>query len=114
MSHHRFDNGTEQLDGQRLSLPSEHDCYDHANRCLDMWNDSVDHVARLWLLRMADAWLQMASESDKQLRTETSAPARYTLRRGVQLCFRRLAIPSEKPAERTPTKPWLTRQSLQS
>jgi hypothetical protein len=27
-----------------------------------MWNDSVDHAAQLSLLRMADAWLQLAFE----------------------------------------------------
>jgi hypothetical protein len=48
-------------------LPSVQDCYDCANRCLDMWNDSVDPAAPPWLLRMADAWLQLASDSDKRL-----------------------------------------------
>ncbi len=58
----RADYGTERLRGQSVQ-----DCYLCANRCLDMWNDSVDHAARSWLLRMADAWLQLASESDKRL-----------------------------------------------
>jgi hypothetical protein len=58
----RADHGTELLRGQRFSLPSVQDCYDCANRCLDMWNDSVDHASRSSLLRMADAWLQLASE----------------------------------------------------
>jgi hypothetical protein len=48
-------------------LPSVQDCFDRANRCLDMWNDSVDHAARSGLLRMADTWLQLASEPDKRL-----------------------------------------------
>jgi hypothetical protein len=60
----RADHGTERRRGQRFSLPSVRDCYDRANRCLDMWNDSVDHAARSELLRMADAWLQAASELD--------------------------------------------------
>jgi hypothetical protein len=66
----RADYGTDRLPGQRFPLPSERDCYDCANRCLDMWNDSVDHAARSQLLRMADAWLQLASESDNHRRTE--------------------------------------------
>jgi hypothetical protein len=62
------DYGTEQLYGQRFSLPSVHDCHYWANRCLDLWNDNdSDHAARSWLLRVADAWLQLASESDKRL-----------------------------------------------
>jgi hypothetical protein len=61
----RADHGTLQLRGQPFSLPSDQDCYYCANRCLDMWNDSVDHAARSWLLRMADAWLQLASEFEK-------------------------------------------------
>jgi hypothetical protein len=48
-------------------LPSVQDCYHCANRCLDMWNDSVDHAAQSWLLRMADAWLQLASEQEVDL-----------------------------------------------
>jgi hypothetical protein len=62
----RADHGAERLRGQLFSLPSVQDCYHCANRCLDMWNDSVDHAARSRLLRMADAWLQSASESDKR------------------------------------------------
>jgi hypothetical protein len=61
----RDDHGTEQLREQRFSLPSVQVCYHCANRCLDMWNDSGDHVARAWLLRVAEAWLQLASESDR-------------------------------------------------
>ena len=63
----RVDYGTEPLRGQRFSLPSVQDCYHCANRCLDMWNNFADHVARSWLLQMADAWLQLASNSDKRL-----------------------------------------------
>jgi hypothetical protein len=63
----RADYGTEPLRGRRFSLPSVQDCYHCANRCLDMWNDSVDHAARSWLLQMADAWLQLASDADKRL-----------------------------------------------
>jgi hypothetical protein len=71
MSHNsRADYGTERLPGQRFSLPSVQDCYDCANRCLNMWNDSVDHAARSSLLRMADAWLQLACESNNIHRTE--------------------------------------------
>jgi hypothetical protein len=66
----RADYGTDRLPGQRFPLPSERDCFDCANRCLDMWNDSVDHAARSQLLRMADAWLQLASETDNHSRTE--------------------------------------------
>src|ERR1700722_9069943 len=40
----RADYGTDRLPGQRFPLPSERDCYDCANRCLDMWNDSVDQA----------------------------------------------------------------------
>ena len=58
----RANHGTELLCGQPFSLPSVEDCYHWANRCLDMWNDSVDHAAQLSLLRMADAWLQLAFE----------------------------------------------------
>jgi hypothetical protein len=54
----------QRLGGQRFSLPSMPDCYDYANHCLDMWNNAVDHVARSEFLRMADAWLQLASELD--------------------------------------------------
>jgi hypothetical protein len=63
----RADYGTERPRGQRFSLPSVQDCYYCANRCLEIWNDSDDHTARSWLLRMAHAWLQSASESDKRL-----------------------------------------------
>jgi hypothetical protein len=63
----RADRGTEQLRLQRFPLPSVQDCYHCANRCLEMWNDSADHAARSRLLRMADAWLRLASESDKPL-----------------------------------------------
>jgi hypothetical protein len=58
----RANHGTELLCRQRFSSPSVEDCYHWANRCLDMWNDSVDHAARSLLLRMADAWLQLALE----------------------------------------------------
>jgi hypothetical protein len=61
----RADYGTVRLRGQRASLLDVQDCYDWANRCLDMWNESVDDVARSGLLRMADAWLQLASELDR-------------------------------------------------
>jgi hypothetical protein len=47
-------------------LPSRQDCYHCANRCLEMWNESVDHAARSSLLRMADAWLQLAAELGKR------------------------------------------------
>jgi hypothetical protein len=78
----RADYGTDRLPGQRFPLPSERDCYDCANRCLDMWNDSVDHAARSQLLRMADAWLQLASESDNhrtaaRSRCRPAAPRRH-------------------------------------
>jgi hypothetical protein len=63
----RADYRTEQLRGQRFPLPSVQDCYHCANRCLDMWKDSAEHTAQSSLLRMADAWLQLASESDKRL-----------------------------------------------
>jgi hypothetical protein len=66
----RADYGTDGLPGQRFPFPTAQDGYDCANRCLDMWNDSVDHAARSQLLRMADAWLQLASESDNHRRTE--------------------------------------------
>ena len=68
MSHEaRANHGTELLCGQPFSLPSVEDCYHWANRCLDMWNDSVDHAAQLSLLRMADAWLRLASEQEVDL-----------------------------------------------
>jgi hypothetical protein len=62
----RADLGTERLRGQQSSLPDAQDCYDRANLCMEMWNDSVDHAARSWLLRMADAWLQLASELENR------------------------------------------------
>lgn len=46
--------------------PSVQDCYDCANRGLDMWNDLVDHAARSGLLQMADAWLRLASEQSQR------------------------------------------------
>jgi hypothetical protein len=70
MSDLRADFRTHRLSGQRFHLPSGRDCYDCANLCLDIWNDSVDHAAQSQLLRMADAWLQLASESDNYRRTE--------------------------------------------
>jgi hypothetical protein len=63
----RADCGTGRPRGQRFSLPSAQDRYHCANRCLEIWNDSDDYAARAWLLRMADAWLQLASESDQRL-----------------------------------------------
>jgi hypothetical protein len=48
------------------------DCYHCANRCLDMWNDCVDHAARSELLRMADAWLQLALKLDDPATLETA------------------------------------------
>jgi hypothetical protein len=56
----RAEQGTERPHRQ---LPSAQDYYHYANRCLDMWNDAVDDGARSRLLQMADAWLQLASES---------------------------------------------------
>jgi hypothetical protein len=67
MSRKRADHRTEAVRGL-FSLPSPQDCYDHANSCLDMWNDSVDHIAQSWLLRMADAWMRLAAESDNHRR----------------------------------------------
>jgi hypothetical protein len=46
----------------RLSMPSVQDCYERANSCLNDWNLSDDNTGRSWLLRTADAWLQLASE----------------------------------------------------
>jgi hypothetical protein len=60
------------MPGERFPLPRVQDCYDCANLCLDMWNDSVDHAAQSSLLRMADAWLQLAFESDNHQRAEQS------------------------------------------
>jgi hypothetical protein len=57
--------GSERLRSERSSSPNVRDCYHCANRCLDMWNDSVDHAARSWLLQMADAWLQLTSEFEE-------------------------------------------------
>jgi hypothetical protein len=61
--------GTERLREPLPSvreLPSVQDCHHCANRCLEMWNDSVDHAARSSLLRMADAWLALAAELGKR------------------------------------------------
>jgi hypothetical protein len=66
----RADYGTERPRGKRVSSPSVQDCYHCVNRCLDMWNDSVDHTAGSSLLQMADTWMQLASESDDQPRAE--------------------------------------------
>jgi hypothetical protein len=52
------------MPGERLPMPRVQECYDCANHCLDMWNDSVDHATQSSLLRMADAWLQLTFESD--------------------------------------------------
>jgi hypothetical protein len=52
-------------DRLREPSPDLQDCYHCANRFLDMWYDSVDHATRSWLLRMADAWLQLASKFEK-------------------------------------------------
>jgi hypothetical protein len=57
--------GSEGLRSERSSLPSVQDRYHCANRCLDMWNNSVDHAAGSWLLQMADAWLHLPSEFEK-------------------------------------------------
>jgi hypothetical protein len=51
---------------QQSSLPGVQHCYDCANRCLDLWNDSVDHTIRSELLRMACAWLNLAFELAEQ------------------------------------------------
>jgi hypothetical protein len=64
--HKRVDHWTEPLRGQVFILPSVHDCHDHANSCLDMWNDSVDRTARSWLLGMADAWMRLALELEQR------------------------------------------------
>jgi hypothetical protein len=62
-----------QLAAPHLPLPSMQDCHDCANHCLDMWNNSVDHAERSCLLRLADAWLQLASELDEVERNWRSA-----------------------------------------
>jgi hypothetical protein len=62
----RFNNGTDRLCGERSSLPNVRDCYDSANLCIDMWNGSDDHANCSWLLRTAEAWLQLAFELNKQ------------------------------------------------
>jgi hypothetical protein len=41
-------------------------CYDRSNSWLDDWNGSGGHDACSWLLRTADAWLQLAYELNKQ------------------------------------------------
>jgi hypothetical protein len=64
--------GTGRLSGHRFLLPNVEDCYLCANSCLDMWNESVDHAARSWLLQMAGAWMQLASQSDSHRRAERS------------------------------------------
>jgi hypothetical protein len=60
-------NGTDRLCGERSSLPNVRDCYDSANLCFDMWNRSDEHANCSWLLRTADAWLQLAFELHKRL-----------------------------------------------
>jgi hypothetical protein len=50
----RADHGSERLREPSPNVPDHSHC---ANRCLDMWNDSVDHATRSRLLRMGDAWL---------------------------------------------------------
>jgi hypothetical protein len=51
--------GTDRLCGERASLPNVRDCYDSANLCIDVWS-SGDHVNCSWVLRTAEAWLQLA------------------------------------------------------
>ena len=75
------DHWSESPRGERSALPSVQHCYDHANSCLDMWNDFVDYTARSWLLRMADAWMQLASESDKQRRAAHTGEAEQQFQR---------------------------------
>jgi hypothetical protein len=58
----RADHETDDLYGDRSSLPNVQDCYDRANLCMDMWNGANDHAALSGLLQMADAWLQLATE----------------------------------------------------
>jgi hypothetical protein len=63
----RASDGTDRLCGDRLSLPNVQDCYDRANLSMDMWNGADDHAAGTWLLRTAEAWLQLAFELHKRL-----------------------------------------------
>lgn len=64
--------GASRLSGHRFVLPNVEGCYHSANCCLDMWNDFVEHAAQSWLLRIADAWMQLALVSDNHRRTEQS------------------------------------------
>jgi hypothetical protein len=58
----RADHEADHLCCDQRSWPNVQDCYRCANRCLDMWNGSGDPAALSDLLRMADAWLQLAAE----------------------------------------------------
>jgi hypothetical protein len=62
----RANHGTDHWCGDR-SLPNVQDCYDRANLCMEMWNGSGGETALSGLLRMADAWLQLADELGKRL-----------------------------------------------
>jgi hypothetical protein len=81
-----------RLRGQGSSLPSVENCYDCANCCLDMWNDSVDHTAWSSLLQMADAWLLLAFEFRQAALGGSSLTA--------SALFARLCGPRKSPAER--------------
>jgi hypothetical protein len=49
-----------------------------------MWNDSVDHAAQSSLLRMADAWLQLAFESDNNKLNSREISTPIGIREGQQ------------------------------
>jgi hypothetical protein len=57
----------EQVTPTRWRRADRQDCYDSANLCIDMWNRSDEYANCSWLLRTADAWLQLAFELHKRL-----------------------------------------------
>jgi hypothetical protein len=77
-------NNQRAMPAERFPLPRVQDCYDCANHCLDMWNDSVDHAAQSSLLRMADAWLQLAFESDNNKLNSREISTPIGIREGQQ------------------------------
>jgi hypothetical protein len=68
----RANHGTDRLRGDGAPLPNVQDCHECAHACLDMWNRSNDHATGSWLLRMADAWLQLGYELESQHRRQES------------------------------------------
>jgi hypothetical protein len=96
---------------QQSSLPKVQDCYVHANSCLDMWNNSGDHTARSWLLRMAGAWMRLAFELVSMAKAEHPSLTAVTDPAPVPVCPDRTlpALGFGSWDSTTPTLPVLSR-----